>query len=220
MQADTRLSVHMLEHMIIWVVVAPLLVAGAPLRLAFFALRSPGRRRLARCLRSRLVTALTAPVVAVSLFAAVIVVTHLPAVYGLTLTNDYAHAAEHGLYLIGAMLIWAPLLGVDPLPNRPGPRGQLACVVACLVPMLGVAIWLGASPVPVYSHYAQALGPSALGDQRLAATIMWVGCLPAFAIAASLASRSARRTGSPRPKSRRSGSTPRPASELTLAHRQ
>jgi hypothetical protein len=36
-EADVRLSVHMLEHIVMWVVVAPLLAAGAPVRLAFFA---------------------------------------------------------------------------------------------------------------------------------------------------------------------------------------
>ena len=36
-QADVRLSAHMLEHMVMWVVVAPLLAAGAPIRLALFA---------------------------------------------------------------------------------------------------------------------------------------------------------------------------------------
>jgi cytochrome c oxidase assembly factor CtaG len=41
-EADVRLSVHMLEHMVMWVVVAPLLAAGAPVRLAFFALRARG----------------------------------------------------------------------------------------------------------------------------------------------------------------------------------
>ena len=37
-EADVRLSVHMLEHMIMWLVVAPLLAAGAPMRLAFYAM--------------------------------------------------------------------------------------------------------------------------------------------------------------------------------------
>src|SRR5690242_1742260 len=36
-EADTRLSVHMLEHMVLWVLVAPLLAAGAPVRLAFYS---------------------------------------------------------------------------------------------------------------------------------------------------------------------------------------
>ena len=44
-EADVRLSVHMVEHMLMWVVVAPLLAAGAPVRLAFFALAAAGAAR-------------------------------------------------------------------------------------------------------------------------------------------------------------------------------
>lgn len=181
-EADTRLSVHMIEHMVMWVLVAPLLAAGAPIRLAFFALPRTGRRTLASALRAPVVSLLTGPVGSVSLFTAVILVSHLPAVYGLALRSEYVHVAEHGVYLLSALLVWAPLLGVDPLPHRPGPRGQLACMVVCMVPMVLVAVWLAGASHPVYGRYVQALGASALHDQRLAATIMWAGCLPAFAV--------------------------------------
>src|SRR5947207_5010178 len=84
-EADARLSAHMLEHMVIWVVVAPLLAAGAPVRLALYSLRRSGRHRLGRCLRSRPVSAVTSPVVSVALFSTVVLITHVPAVYGLAL---------------------------------------------------------------------------------------------------------------------------------------
>ena len=164
--------------------VAPLLAAGAPVRLAFFALPRPRRRTLARCLHSRPVATLTGPVGSVSLFAGVLLVSHLPTVYALTLGNDYVHEAEHGLYLVTALLVWAPLLGVDPLPRRPGPRGRLACMGLCMLPMAAIALWLGAMPDPVYGHYLHMLGPAALGDQRAAATIMLAGCLPALVVPA------------------------------------
>src|SRR5438067_1981528 len=115
-EADVRLSVHMLEHMLLWIVVAPLLAAGAPLRLAFYSLPRSGRRVLARWLRSRAVSAVSGPVGSVSLFSAVLLITHLPAVYGLALSNEYVHEAEHGLYLLTSVRVWAPVLGVDPLP--------------------------------------------------------------------------------------------------------
>src|ERR1019366_3163137 len=94
-EADLRLSVHMVEHMVLWVLVAPLLAAGAPVRLAFYSLPRSGRRVLARWLRSRVVECLTRPVGSVLLVSVVILVTHLPAVYGLALRNDYVHEAEH-----------------------------------------------------------------------------------------------------------------------------
>jgi putative membrane protein len=181
-ESDTHLSVHMLEHMVIWVIVAPLLAAGAPVRLAFFALRRNGRVALSRCLRSRVVTALTRPVGSVSLFSAVILLTHVPAVYGLTLSNQLAHDAEHALYLLAAFVLWAPLLGVDPLPHKPGPRVGLACLAACMLPMVLIAVWLATAHEPIYSHYLRALGSSALSDQRVAATVMWAGSLIALAV--------------------------------------
>jgi putative copper resistance protein D len=184
--ADTRLEAHMLEHMVMWVVVAPLLAAGAPIRLALFALGRPGRRRLAGWLHSRPLAALTSPVGSVALFSVALLATHVPAVYGLTLRNDVAHEAEHALYLAAALLMWAPLLGVDPLPHRVTPRGRLVCVAAGMVPMLIVGAWLGLATGAVYQHYVVDLGPAALHDQRVAATIMWAGALPAFLVPAAL----------------------------------
>jgi cytochrome c oxidase assembly factor CtaG len=179
-EADVRLSAHMLEHMLMWVVVAPLLAAGAPIRLALFALGRPGRRRLAGWLHSRPLTALTSPVGSVTAFSVVLVVTHLPAVYGLALRNDAAHVAEHALYLVAALLMWAPLLGIDPLPHRVSPRARRACLAAGMVPMLVVGAWLGLAAGVVYPHY----GADVLHDQRVAAVLMWAGAVPAFLVPA------------------------------------
>jgi putative membrane protein len=181
-QADERLSAHMVEHMVMWVIVAPLLAAGAPVRLAFYALPKRGRRTLARGLRSWPVMTVTRPGVCVCLFCAALLVTHVPAVYGLALSNRYVHELEHALYLLTALLVWIPMLGVDPLPHRSGTRGQLASMVGCMLPMLLIAIWLDATAGAVYGHYVDALGPAAVHDQHMAAAIMLLGGLPAFAI--------------------------------------
>ncbi len=192
-EADLRLSVHMVEHMIMWLVVAPLLAAAAPVRLAFYSLPRAGRRTLSRCLHSRLVSVVASPAGSVSLFSAVLLIAHLPAVYGLALSNDSVHEIEHGLFLLTSVLVWTPIIGVDPLPHRPNSRGQLACMVGCMIPMAVVAAWLSCAPHPVYGHYVALLGPSALHDQRAAAMIMWVGGLPAFAVPALMRLRAPRR---------------------------
>jgi cytochrome c oxidase assembly factor CtaG len=207
-QADVRLSAHMLEHMVMWVAVAPLLAAGAPIRLAFFALGRSGRRTLAGWLHSRPLAWLTSPVGSVTVFSAVVLGTHVPAVYGLALANDTVHEAEHAAYLAAALLMWAPLLGVDPLPHRARPRVQATCLVACMAPMLLVGAWLGLAPHAVYHHYVVGLGPAALHDQRVAATIMWAGGLPAFAVPVLLRGMSSRRRSPAQPAwSRRSAPT-------------
>ncbi|HTU96557.1 MAG TPA: cytochrome c oxidase assembly protein [Solirubrobacteraceae bacterium] len=195
-QADVRLSAHMLEHMVMWVAVAPLLAAGAPIRLALFALGRGGRRTLAGWLHSRPLMWLTSPVGSVSVFSTVLLVTHVPVVYGAALAHDTVHEAEHAVYLAAALLMWAPLLGVDPLPHRPRPRAQATCLVACMAPMLIIGAWLGLAPHAVYHHYVDispAHPTAALHDQRVAATIMWAGGLPAFAVPALLRWMSPRR---------------------------
>ncbi|MBV8911320.1 MAG: cytochrome c oxidase assembly protein [Gammaproteobacteria bacterium] len=183
-EADTRLSAHMLEHMILWTIVAPLIAAGAPVRLAFHSLPRAGRRGLARCLHSRTISALVSPAGSVAIFSAVILLTHIPAVYGLALSNELLHETEHALYLLSALLVWAPVIGADPLPHRPRPRGQVVCMIACMLPMVLLAVWLATADSPLYGQYIVQLGPQALHDQRLAATIMWAGTLPALAIPA------------------------------------
>jgi putative membrane protein len=183
-RADSRLSIHMVQHMVLWVVVAPLLAAAAPVRLAFFALPRSGRRRLARWLRSRPAATLTRPSAAVLMFSGVLLLSHVPAIYGLALRNDYVHEAEHGLYLLTAVLLWASMLGVDPIPHRTSARRGIACLAACMLPMALIALWLQTAHHPVYGHYLATLGPSALGDQRLAASIMWTGALPACLVPA------------------------------------
>jgi putative membrane protein len=187
-EADDYLSAHMVEHMLIWLAAAPLLVAGAPVRLALFALGRRGRRRLSAALHSRALVALTRPTLSTALFSAVIVATHVPAVYDLTLESDLAHIAEHALYLLTATLVWVPLIGADPLPHRLGAGGRCLCVAACMVPMAAVSIWLLAAGAPVYEPYAAALGPgAALDDQRLAGLIMLAAGIPALALALATA---------------------------------
>ena len=68
--------------------------------------------------------------------------------------------------------------------RRSGLRGQLASMLACMASMILIALWLANASDPVYGHYLAGLGRQALNDQHLAATIMWVGGLAAFAIPA------------------------------------
>jgi putative membrane protein len=191
--ADEHLSAHMVEHMLIWLVVAPLLVAGAPIRLALFATGSTGRRRLGRALHSHPVRTLTGPAPSTALFSAVIIGTSIPTFFDLTLENDLVHVGEHALYLATAILVWAPLIGADPLPHRLGISGRCWCIAACMVPMAAVSVWLLAAGAPVYPGYAEALGTAgALHDQRVAGVIMLAAAIPALAVALAAPSSYAR----------------------------
>ena len=171
-------SVHMLQHLLLTVVAAPLLVLGAPVTLALRAASPQGRRRLMRVLHSRPVRFMTHPVVTWSIFALVMWLTHFSSLYDLALENELVHVAEHLLYLTAACLFWWPVIGLDPGANRIGWPGRIAYLFLAMPQQSFLGVAIHQANEPLYDHYAtlaRTWGPTPLGDQQQAGMIMWVG---------------------------------------------
>lgn len=177
-EAQQRLSVHMVQHLLITMVAAPLAVWSAPVRLALAAQHGAARRRTGRVLHR--MRPLGHPLTGLGLFALVAVVAHVPAVYELALRHPTVHAVEHAAFFWSAVALWAPLIGADPLPRRFGPVGRFGVMMAAMgVMTVGGAALTGADTI-VYSSYlrpAAALEIDPLADQALAGGIMWVGSM-------------------------------------------
>jgi cytochrome c oxidase assembly factor CtaG len=174
---DRTLSVHMVQEMALLTLVPVLLLGGRPLDLALRALPRSRRRALARVLvRLR---PLTRPSLCLAVFYAEVALTHLPAFLDATLRSDTLYAIEHVLYLVAALLLWAPILELDPFRSRPlGGLSKLVYLMAAMLPMDLVGAYLTRSTTVVYPAFvapAHALGISALTDQAQAGAIMWVG---------------------------------------------
>lgn len=170
-------SVHMVQHMLLQLVAAPLLLAGAPITLALRAASPSVRRRMLAVLQSRIVHAISFPVVAWVIFAAVNWGWHFSVWYDVALENEAVHYFQHATFLAAALLFWWPAIGADPSPWRlPHPVRLLYLFLA--MPQnsfLGVAL-MSARTV-LYPHYLTNVrdwGPSPLEDQQLGGVIMWV----------------------------------------------
>ncbi|HUE28417.1 MAG TPA: cytochrome c oxidase assembly protein [Solirubrobacteraceae bacterium] len=175
---DQLASVHMVQHLALTLVAAPLLAAGAPLALALGATRGAARARLVSVIASPPVRALTQPLGCWLLFVGTIVGWHLSPLYNLSLGHPLLHDLEHLLLLVTAVLFWAQVLRVDPLPHPLGPLGRLLYLLAAMPAMSVIGVWLVVSRAlryPAYAAPARALGISALHDQHLAGVIMWGG---------------------------------------------
>jgi putative membrane protein len=170
--ADRELSMHMVQHMVLGLVAAPLLAAGAPVRLALAASGRATRLRLAALLHARGVAALAHPAVGAALFSGVLLAVHVPAVYDLTLRSGAAHAGVHAALLWSALLLWMGLLGADPLPRRASATAVIGALAGAMAAMAALGATLAAQQHVVYAPYARA---GALDDQRLAGGVMSVG---------------------------------------------
>jgi putative membrane protein len=173
---DRLLSVHMVQHMLLLLVSPLLLHGGRPIVLALSALPPARRAGPARALaRTR---PFTTPAVALVVFGAVVVLTHLPAFYDAAVRHDRLHYVEHLLYLLAGLLMWSPLIDGDPAPrHRLSGLGRLGYLIVAMLPMALVGAYLNryaSLAYPAYGPPAHSLGISALNDQAQAGAIMWV----------------------------------------------
>lgn len=177
---DTTLfSVHMVQHILLVLVAAPLIALAAPITLLLRVASPDARRRwILPILHSRLMRVLAFPVVAWLAFAGVMWASHFSPLFDAALEDPFIHQVEHVLFLSTALLFWWPAVGQDPAPWRM-PHPARALYVFLQMPQntfLAVVI-LGASSV-LYPHYATTERawpePTPMADQQLAAGIMWV----------------------------------------------
>jgi cytochrome c oxidase assembly factor CtaG len=179
-RSSALLSIHMLQHALVQLVAAPLLVAAAPVRLTLGALAPPARRRLIRLLHRPLPRMLSHPLAGTTIFVVVLALVHVPAVYELALRHPWLHAAEHAALLWSAIALWAPIIGADPLPHRAGAIGRVGALIAAMTAMSALGAILATLPSLAYPSYAgatSALSRDPLRDQALAGGIMWVGSM-------------------------------------------
>ncbi len=189
------LWVHMIQHLLLLVVIAPLLVAAAPLLPLWLGLPSWARRLVKRLKAGRAFYRvgqwLRQPAISCGLLIIGTWAWHWPALYDLALTNAAIHDwCEHVTFLAVSMLFWTQVMSSPPLHPRLGYLGRMGCVGIAIAQNVVLAVLLGFAQVPLYAPYAHLVtgqgGFSALQDQQLGAGIMWTfGDLP-FGIALSV----------------------------------
>jgi cytochrome c oxidase assembly factor CtaG len=175
--ADSLLTVHMVQHLLLAMVAPPLLAMGAPVTVILRA-ASPAIRRswLLPVLHSRAIRLLASPVVAWTVFTAVMWLVHFSPLFEAALENETVHDLEHLVFLASGVLFWWPVVAADPIPRRMGFGLRFAYLVAQMPVNAAVGLAIYFAPSVLYAHYASAergWGPSPLIDQQIAGLIMW-----------------------------------------------
>jgi len=182
---DTHLfSVHMVQHLVLLQVVPPLLLLGKPVPVLLVGLPRALVRGVARAQRRTpwlhwLTGKLISPPVTWALYAADLLLWHVPALYQATLSNTGVHLLEHVCFVGTGLLFWWVI--VEPLP-RPRSRRlhlslRLLYTVSAMLPMnlLGALLTLADRLwYPFYGAQPALWGWSAIDDQRLGGLLMWL----------------------------------------------
>lgn len=178
--------VHMIQHVLLLSVAAPLIVLGAPWMSIWRPLPLGFRRGCAGTVARapwaaplRIAgRALGTPAGALLAFSVDLVAWHIPGLYDLTLRHLWIHVIEHLTFLTFGILLWAQAIASPPLRPRLSPIHRVYYMVASMLPGWVISLVLAFSPRPLYSVYVHIAdrpgGISALIDQQLAGGIMLV----------------------------------------------
>jgi putative membrane protein len=174
-------SAHMVQHLLLLLVAAPLLALSAPasaiLRGSPLAVRrASGRWRRRLGLTHGNLAVLRHPAAAWLLHVGVLWFWHAAAPYDAALDNEFLHVLEHASFLVTAVLFWHAVIGVRGAARVSGGLGVLL-VFAMAMQSVFLSALLTFARTPWYSGYATTTaswGLDPLTDQQVAGVIMWI----------------------------------------------
>lgn len=197
--ADSSFAAHMLQHLLLMTVAAPLFAVSNGQLVLLQAFPLGGRRGIGRTVaaipgvrqggHSR-----AAPWIACAAFSAAMLLWHIPGAYDLALHDETIHTLEHISFLATSTAFWR-------IVSTAGDRRLGLGMSVLMVSLVGLegallAALLTFASHPLYAAYADA--PHALSDQVLAGVLMWVPASLAYVGTTVLAlGRLVRATGSP-----------------------
>ncbi len=171
----TYFSVHMIQHLLLIMVAAPLFALSGPLDLLYEA----GSPRIRKMLDGRVVTSLCHPLVAFGAYFVFIPLSHLTGVFNLMLNHEWFHHLEQVGFLVVGYLFFRIAFGIERGKQiHPGLRLVFVMAAVPVDTVTGLALMMN-THVPYPGLLTMApMGASTqwvLGNFHLGGAIMWIG---------------------------------------------
>jgi putative membrane protein len=175
---EVLFSAHMVQHEILMLVAAPLLVLGRPLVPFLWALPGSWRKQSGNLGKTALIEKpwhfLSAPAVATFLQAVALWIWHAPVLYQATLDSEWVHAAQHLSFMVTALLFWWAILRGSDRQASYGAGVLYLFITLLQSSMLGALLTFSTAPwYPAYAKTTAAWGTTPWNDQIVAGLIMW-----------------------------------------------
>jgi putative membrane protein len=180
-------AAHMVEHELLMIGAAPLLVVARPFPAFVWALPKLWRPRVGLFLKAVAATlpwrAAMDARVATLIHGVAIWVWHLPQAFASALANPWVHWLQHMSFLLSAIVFWWALFRDR---RREGVAVMMLFVTALHSGLLGILLTLARRPLYPAQITVDGWGLTPLEDQQAAGLLMWIP--PGFVyLAAALA---------------------------------
>lgn len=174
-------SAHMVQHVLLVLVAAPLLALSAPTSTILRGTPLRVRRMLLRArrpFRSWVMALVRRPAAVWLLHIAALWCWHAAALYDAALQHPLLHAVEHATFLVTGLLVWQVVVGRrNPARISPGLGIIFVFAMALQGVVLSLLMTFARAPWYAYEQLAVTARPwplDPLADQQLAGVIMWI----------------------------------------------
>lgn len=182
------LTIHMMKHLLLMTVAAPLILAGAPVfplvcgvpKLFIKShppLASSPARWLERCLMNPVLCWLAGTIAVIGW--------HLPVVFQLGMRSHWLHNLEDASFLLVGLLFWCPIVQSSPSATRLPEWSMAVYLFLATLPcdiLSAFLVFCNRLVYPFYLSTPQLLSLSPLQDQECAGALMWVWVTFAYLI--------------------------------------
>lgn len=174
---------HMIQHMLMMMVAAPLMWLGEPFPIGLWGFPVKLRQLIGKgfaresSFRHLLVSA-TGPGIAWFAFICVFVGWHDPNAYNMAQGHGWVHNTEHISFFVGSLLFWWHIIGAGPrLHGRVSVWARLAMLIGMIPVNMIAGIVIATASEVIYTYYntvPHIWGFTALEDQSIGGVLMWV----------------------------------------------
>ncbi len=168
---------HMVQHLLLIMVAAPLFAISSPIDLAWRSTTGPPHARVTRALRSRPAKFFGHPGVAFVAYAVLIPLTHQTVWYNYTIGHPLVDDVEHLVFLGLGYLFWRQIFGSDPNCYRLHPALKFAYLFLAIPidTITGLSLNQEVHEIfPAYLAFHRTWGPSLVDDLHIGGVLMWV----------------------------------------------
>jgi putative copper resistance protein D len=168
---------HMVQHLLLIMVAAPLFAISSPIELSWRATTGPVHARVTSVLRSRAARLLGHPGVAFVAYAVLIPITHLTVWYNYTLEHPSVDNVEHLIFLGLGYMFWRQIFGDDPNCYRLHPALKFGYLFLAIPidTFTGLSLDQQVHELfPAYLAFHRTWGPSLVDDLHIGGVLMWV----------------------------------------------
>jgi len=173
---------HMIQHLLISLVGAPLLLLASPMPAYLWAMPETMRAGVGELLREdapikRTLRWLIDPRITVPLFIATLYAWHAPALFSAALNNSYIHYFQHFTFFTTAALFWWPIIGPAPVRSRLSYPQRLLYLLSVVTPTAVLASIITMTRSVIYDEYLTSpmhWDITPLEDQTMGGLILWI----------------------------------------------